>query len=90
MDNKISVDEQLGWRMATFAQALDVSRSKAYQVAAEHPEITVRIGGCLRIVPANRDLGGGRRGGEVAAQAKAPPAGDSRTTLICSRRREPP
>jgi hypothetical protein len=52
MDNKISVDEQLGWRMATFAQALDVSRSKAYQVAAEHPEITVRIGGCLRIVPA--------------------------------------
>jgi len=48
----ISADEKLGWRMATFAEAMDVSRSKAYEIANQHPEITVRIGGCLRVIPA--------------------------------------
>jgi hypothetical protein len=43
--------ERLGWRVVEFAEALGVSRSKAYEILQAHPELTIRVGGSVRVVP---------------------------------------
>jgi len=47
--------ERLGWRVAEFAAALGVSRSKAYEILAANPHLTFRIGAAsgsaVRVAP---------------------------------------
>lgn len=45
--------ERLAWRVAEFAEALGVSRSKGYEIIAANPELALRIGGSVR-VPVDR------------------------------------
>jgi hypothetical protein len=43
--------ERLGWRVVEFAEAIGVSRSRAYEILAAHPELTFRVGTSVRVVP---------------------------------------
>ena len=43
--------ERLAWKPVEFAEALGVSRAKAYEILAAHPELTVRVGSSMRVVP---------------------------------------
>jgi hypothetical protein len=43
--------ERLGWKPVEFAQTLGVSRSKAYEILAANPQLTIRVGKSLRVVP---------------------------------------
>lgn len=42
--------EKLAWRVSEFGEAIGVSRAKAYEVLAEHPELAVKIGGSKRVL----------------------------------------
>jgi predicted DNA-binding transcriptional regulator AlpA len=41
--------DKLALRPAEFAEAIGISRSKAYEVLGRHPELTIRIGSSVRV-----------------------------------------
>ena len=43
--------ERLAWKPVEFAESIGVSRAKAYEILAAHPELTVRVGATLRVIP---------------------------------------
>jgi plasmid maintenance system antidote protein VapI len=43
--------DRLGWRIAEFAQALGISRSKGYEIVASYPEIAFKLGASTRVSP---------------------------------------
>jgi plasmid maintenance system antidote protein VapI len=45
--------EKLALRPAEFADAIGISRSKAYEILAANPDLTIRIGSSIR-VPVDR------------------------------------
>jgi plasmid maintenance system antidote protein VapI len=51
MDRMEKRMQRLGWRVTEFAESMGVSRSKAYEILAAHPELTIRVGASLRVVP---------------------------------------
>lgn len=43
--------ERLAWKPVEFAESIGVSRAKAYEILAENPQLTVRVGASLRVLP---------------------------------------
>ena len=41
--------ERLALRPAEFAEAVGISRSKAYEILARREVETIRVGGCIRV-----------------------------------------
>jgi hypothetical protein len=43
--------QQLLWKPAEFAELIRVSRARAYEILAANPQLAVKVGSSLRVVP---------------------------------------